>query len=712
MVVVLPRQRLGTQQETLVKNRQRLGSLLIAEGLITQEQLEAALSAQRQFRGRIGTNLVELKYVNLDQIAAALSRQLGVPSAGRNDLLTMDSSLVHRLPPRAAKMYRAVPLGPSPFNSKMMRVAMADPGNLLALDEISTILGCRVEPVVLPELRILHLLERLYGIKPARRTFIRVVLDRPLLRRTQTAEDPKPLELSLTPPSMQAARGIGPGAQTGRTARHRSLPPTPRGTEASQRAAVGYPSAPPAPQIPHPRNGAEGNAPRRRAAIPSARPQQSDGEIARQGAAQRAPIPTPNGRESLGIEPFTEGPELETTAATFADRRLNAPTNLQSRREAGAKTTSALPLTGHSRTPTRGSSSAGPPRIRSTRPIDPLLDQQLPLNLEPQSRESFSQRAPPRPLRAPVSTRPRPSTQPLSLPKFIHFPRQQPASEAPLERTLSELAEDDPFELLDSLPDAREPSPVPPAPSDASALAVKIAPGAAYGAQKLLEELQRATHSSSPDDRTVINGPPNPHSSTPALAHTTAGLANARLGVPRSTHPLAATGHSAMSADEALACALGELDAAQRRDQVGRAVVRYLERVFGCGVLLIVKQELALGWLGASPGMHNNAVESLMVPLGVPSMFQAVVESKKTYRGVPPVDGEVVHARFWRALQAPPPREVMVVPVALQSRLVNLVYTHAGPGNALPVMAEEDIAHLVLGVVGSYQRLIRSRQTS
>ncbi|MEO7730494.1 MAG: hypothetical protein ABIY55_05940, partial [Kofleriaceae bacterium] len=59
----------------------RLGELLVAAGLLTVEQVEQAVRAQVMWGGRLGTNLVELGYIDLDKLATALSRQHGIPAA-------------------------------------------------------------------------------------------------------------------------------------------------------------------------------------------------------------------------------------------------------------------------------------------------------------------------------------------------------------------------------------------------------------------------------------------------------------------------------------------------------------------------------------------------------------------------------------------------------------------------------------------------------
>src|SRR5436190_24296263 len=88
----------------------RLGELLVSHGLITSEQLEDALFAQRQFGGRLGTNLVELGFVSDGELANILSEQLKVPCAKPEVLASVPTDVVTRFPAALASKYRAVPL--------------------------------------------------------------------------------------------------------------------------------------------------------------------------------------------------------------------------------------------------------------------------------------------------------------------------------------------------------------------------------------------------------------------------------------------------------------------------------------------------------------------------------------------------------------------------------------------------------------------------
>jgi Type II secretion system (T2SS), protein E, N-terminal domain len=139
----------------------RLGDLLVSRGLITSEQLADALFAQRQFGGRLGTNLVELGFVSDDQLALCLSQQLAVPFAKPDALASIPRDVIARLPAAVAAKYRAVPLR---YEVGELHLGMADPQNFAKLDEINFALGIRVRPYVVTEVALNYALERYYGL--------------------------------------------------------------------------------------------------------------------------------------------------------------------------------------------------------------------------------------------------------------------------------------------------------------------------------------------------------------------------------------------------------------------------------------------------------------------------------------------------------------------------------------------------------------------
>jgi hypothetical protein len=141
----------------------KLGEILIQLGQITPEQLGIGLRAQQAAGGRLGTHLVELGFIGTDQLSLALSRQMGVPAALERHFSHADPAIVALLKASLAVRYLAVPLAISRNGVKQVVAAMATPLDVLAVDDLSFVLGARVEPLVAAEIAIAHNIKRLYG---------------------------------------------------------------------------------------------------------------------------------------------------------------------------------------------------------------------------------------------------------------------------------------------------------------------------------------------------------------------------------------------------------------------------------------------------------------------------------------------------------------------------------------------------------------------
>ncbi len=154
----------------------RLGQLLRDAGELSNENLRKALSAQLICGGKIGTSLIELEMVPIDEVSRFLSTQLNLPEA-TPALLDKTSQAVLDLIPRDLCMQRKVV--PLKVEGRQLKVAMLDPLNLAQIDELSFATGLLVQPVVTPELRLYYLLERYFGVeRPSR--YLRVPEDEPL----------------------------------------------------------------------------------------------------------------------------------------------------------------------------------------------------------------------------------------------------------------------------------------------------------------------------------------------------------------------------------------------------------------------------------------------------------------------------------------------------------------------------------------------------
>ncbi len=137
----------------------RLGEILIKESLITPEQLKAALEYQKKNGGRLGSCLMKLGIVSDDEISQVLSRQYGVPSINLK-YYEVESSVIKLIPQETAVRYQVVPLSRV---GATLTIAMTDPTNVFAMDDIKFMTGFNVEPVVASESDINEAIHKFYG---------------------------------------------------------------------------------------------------------------------------------------------------------------------------------------------------------------------------------------------------------------------------------------------------------------------------------------------------------------------------------------------------------------------------------------------------------------------------------------------------------------------------------------------------------------------
>jgi type IV pilus assembly protein PilB len=138
---------------------QRLGDLLVKEKVINPEQLEQALKVQKESGTRLGSILVKLGFLSDEDVTNFLSRQYGVPAINLN-FFEIDSSVVKLIPYETAKRYQILPLSRV---GASLTIAMVDPTNVFAMDDIKFMTGFNIEPVVASESSILEGIEKAYG---------------------------------------------------------------------------------------------------------------------------------------------------------------------------------------------------------------------------------------------------------------------------------------------------------------------------------------------------------------------------------------------------------------------------------------------------------------------------------------------------------------------------------------------------------------------
>src|SRR5436309_387995 len=137
----------------------KLGEILVRENLITSLQLREALEFQRSNGGRLGSNLVKLGIVSDDVVTAVLSRQYGVPSINL-ELFQIETDVVKLISQDVALKYSVLPISKV---GATLTLAMADPTNVFAMDDIKFMTGLNVEPVIASETSIQIAVGKYYG---------------------------------------------------------------------------------------------------------------------------------------------------------------------------------------------------------------------------------------------------------------------------------------------------------------------------------------------------------------------------------------------------------------------------------------------------------------------------------------------------------------------------------------------------------------------
>jgi type IV pilus assembly protein PilB len=137
----------------------KLGDLLLKAKLVTQEQIDQALVKQREDGVKLGEALVRLGYISEEDITETLSHQFGVPSINLAHF-DIDPAVVKLVPGEVARKYMILPVNKT---GATLTIAMADPSNVFAMDDIKFMTGYNVEPVVASEIALRASIDKLYG---------------------------------------------------------------------------------------------------------------------------------------------------------------------------------------------------------------------------------------------------------------------------------------------------------------------------------------------------------------------------------------------------------------------------------------------------------------------------------------------------------------------------------------------------------------------
>jgi type IV pilus assembly protein PilB len=137
----------------------RIGEMLVTSGKISKEELEQALGSQQKEGGRLGTHLVKLGLLGDEELVEFLSQRYGVPAINLSEV-EIDETIIKIIPPDVARKYTILPVSKA---GARLTIAMVDPTNVFAMDDIKFMTGYNVEPVVTSEAALREAIDKYYG---------------------------------------------------------------------------------------------------------------------------------------------------------------------------------------------------------------------------------------------------------------------------------------------------------------------------------------------------------------------------------------------------------------------------------------------------------------------------------------------------------------------------------------------------------------------
>ncbi len=184
----------------------RLGDMLVMRGVITSDQLSKALKLQKQYHRQLGECLIELGVVTDDDIATMLELQLGIP---RVDLqgIKIDPDIISLVSGFVLRKHTVLPLGYSDRHSNILLVAMADPLDMVAQDDLSIITNCAIEPRIATIGEINAVLDRYFGTGEAMSAAEQYAREREQIQPVEET-DPTQVSDSDNAPIVQLVRSI------------------------------------------------------------------------------------------------------------------------------------------------------------------------------------------------------------------------------------------------------------------------------------------------------------------------------------------------------------------------------------------------------------------------------------------------------------------------------------------------------------------------
>ncbi len=140
----------------------RMGDLLVAAGAITEEELQQALAMQKEKGTRLGRTLLESGLISQELLIATLTQQLGVEFIDLKGV-KLDDEVLALVPEDVILKYKVLPVGFDEYNPNVLKVAMSDPMDIIAIDDISIITGSQIEAMLAMEDDLDNAIAKFYG---------------------------------------------------------------------------------------------------------------------------------------------------------------------------------------------------------------------------------------------------------------------------------------------------------------------------------------------------------------------------------------------------------------------------------------------------------------------------------------------------------------------------------------------------------------------
>ncbi len=176
----------------------RVGDLLVEAGAITEEELQQALDYQKENGGRIGNVIMEMGFISQDLLVTVLTSQLGV---GYVELKAckIEDDIVRLVPDNLVNKYKVMPIEFDPDNPNVLKVAMVDPMDLNAIDDIAIATNTQVEPLLAMEDDIMDAIGKYYGSAQAMEAAEAYRRERDADGSAQTEEDEAQNDIDNSP---------------------------------------------------------------------------------------------------------------------------------------------------------------------------------------------------------------------------------------------------------------------------------------------------------------------------------------------------------------------------------------------------------------------------------------------------------------------------------------------------------------------------------